>query len=402
MNNKGKSISGRTWEVSPGDNYFTIMQKLEPGDELVFHEGEYYDVFRILRSGLPDKPIKIRGYGQGEKRPFFDFKLRTAPIEIYASNVVLDYMDFCTLREGNFVHIRGGGEERRSDNITIQNCVFRNSPSVVIDSNTENVKCDNLKILNNVFLDIDYTCIYIGNHAGLSPASNVLIEGNYIDVSRVNRTDIVGYGMELKLNTRSSIVRNNIVMNSQGPGIMVYGCYDGKLSDANIVEGNVVIGSRNSAGILAGGGPSILRNNIVLSCPGGGLHVYDYNNRGLMDNIQVLGNALILNNPAGIIFNGSNLAGDSLSIRDNLIVSKDDVPVFHGTIPNNPRWNVENNHVIKADEELEELTANIKKQKLSDIDSLKKVRPHLAALRDGSFDVNTVKNLIKKLLENLR
>ena len=60
----------KKWEVYPGDNYRAIFAKLQPGDELVFHEGTYTGGAGTIRtSGTPDKPIIIRGYGNGEQRP---------------------------------------------------------------------------------------------------------------------------------------------------------------------------------------------------------------------------------------------------------------------------------------------------------------------------------------------
>ena len=77
-----KSPGGTTYEIRPGDDFKSVYSQLQPGDELVFHQGEYriseyntlmgYRTFLYLDNpGLPDKPIILRGYGKGQRRPVF-------------------------------------------------------------------------------------------------------------------------------------------------------------------------------------------------------------------------------------------------------------------------------------------------------------------------------------------
>lgn len=238
----------------PGDNFRAIITQMQPGDELVFHEGEYresyyqstygYNTLLYLdRSGLPDKPLVFRGYGKGEKRPVFIYDIPRANLcEVRGNNIEIRFMEFQPLvGRARGICIVGSTSPPRS-NILIEDCVFRGSIANSIDANSGNSVYDNIRVLNNSFLDIEYTGLYIGEHSGTSSVTNFVFAGNYLDASKVNNPSIVGYGMELKLNVKGAIVTYNIMLNTQGPGIMVYGTTSGNLADANIIDGNIITG----------------------------------------------------------------------------------------------------------------------------------------------------------------
>ena len=97
---------GVVYEVYPGDNFRAIITQMQPGDELVFHEGEYrqsyyrstygYNTLLYLdRSGLPDKPLVFRGYGNGEKRPVFIYDMALANLcEVRGNYMEIRFMEF--------------------------------------------------------------------------------------------------------------------------------------------------------------------------------------------------------------------------------------------------------------------------------------------------------------------
>jgi hypothetical protein len=122
------------------------------------------------------------------------------------------------------------------------------------------------------------------------------VEDNFIDGVKAPDPQI-GYGMEVKLNS-SAIIRNNVVMNTKGPGIMVYGSES--LATVSLIERNVTTGSRHSSGILVGGGPAVVRNNIAASNKEAGIDLQDYEKRGLLRNINVANNTLYRNGAGGI------------------------------------------------------------------------------------------------------
>lgn len=167
------------------------------------------------------------------------------------------------------------------------------------------------------------TGLYIGEQSGTSPITNFVFAGNYLDATNVNGTAIVGYGMELKLNVKGAIVTNNIVLGTQGPGIMVYGASGENPADANILDGNIVAGSRNSPGILVGAGPSIVRNNMVLGCPGGGIRAYDYNSRGLLHNVAIIGNTAASNGQYGFrLSSPTTYIPQNVTFTGNIAISR--------------------------------------------------------------------------------
>jgi hypothetical protein len=67
--------------------------------------------------------------------------------------------------------------------------------------------------------------------------------------------------VQLKLNT-TGIIRDNVIVDTKGPSIMVYGALD--VGRPSLIERNLVVGSHNSSGIVVGGGPVMVRNNIAV------------------------------------------------------------------------------------------------------------------------------------------
>lgn len=78
---------------------------------------------------------------------------------------------------------------------------------------------------------------------------------------------------------------------------MVYGSRD--LLSRSVVERNLVMGSQTSAGIVVGGGPAAIRNNISLMNYGAGIELEDYHARGLLRSLVVSHNTLYRNAGGG-------------------------------------------------------------------------------------------------------
>lgn len=107
----------------------------------------------------------------------------------------------------------------------------------------------------------------------------------------------IGYGIQVKLNS-SAIIRDNAIKDTKGPGIMVYGAHD--TSTESLIERNFVSGSRTSSGIVIGGGPAIVRNNITLFSVVSGIGLEDYGQRGLLRHIKLGFNSVYGNKMGGI------------------------------------------------------------------------------------------------------
>jgi hypothetical protein len=122
------------------------------------------------------------------------------------------------------------------------------------------------------------------------------VERNYI--RRVGAPNPqIGYGLEVKLNSQA-VIRDNVIVETKGPGIMIFGSKDP--ARVSLVERNLVIGSRQSSGILIGGGPVVVSNNIVVQNGEGGIGLQDYKNRGLLRGVTIVHNTSYLNDEAGI------------------------------------------------------------------------------------------------------
>jgi hypothetical protein len=334
-------MAQKQWIVNPGENYRDILTQLQPGDELILHEGIYEGSAAVNISGLPDIPITIRGYGNGEERPVLLWEGKGANLlQIGASNIVIDFLEF---RSKYVYAIRlRGSESNSSNNVTIKNCVFYKSGGGDISANSS-LAYDNIQILDNYFIGSQKTAVYIGIHDGKSNVTNFTFKGNVIDGSQIFGDDIVGYGIELKLNVTKSLIENNYITTPKGPCIMVYGAEDSDANNSNIVRNNIVIGSREEAGIVVGGGPSIVEGNLSLGCKVG-ISVQNYGNRNILHNVVLLGNTLVCDRNYGVSFGNAQ----NITSRDNLVITKDSLKGF----TDNPNSGM-NNKIINASQELE-------------------------------------------------
>ncbi len=331
----------KQWVINPGENYRDILAQLQPGDELILHEGIYEGTATISNSGLPDKPIIIRGYGNGEERPVLLWEGKGANLlQISASNIVIDFLEF---RSKYVYAIRlRGSESNSSSNVTIKNCVFYKSGGGDISANSS-LAYDNIQILDNYFIGSQKTAVYIGIHDGKSNVTNFTFKGNVIDGSQIYGDDIIGYGIEMKLNVTKSLIENNYITTTKGPCIMVYGAEKPDKDNANIVRNNIVVGSRQEAGIVVGGGPSIVEGNLSLGCKGG-ISVQNYGNRNLLHNVVLLGNTSVCDRNYGMTFGNVQ----NITARDNVVITTDDSKGFTA----NPNSGT-NNKIINASNELE-------------------------------------------------
>jgi hypothetical protein len=179
--------------------------------------------------------------------------------------------------------------------VTIEDCDFTQLGGIAVVANHASIH--GLMVRHNVIRDTLATAMYFGCHDGAScRATELIVEGNFIRGVTAPDPEI-GYGIEVKLNS-TGILRDNIVLNTKGPGIMVFGSL--KLTNLSVVERNVAIGSRKSSGIVVGGGPAIVRNNVVASNRQAGIGLEDYQKRGLLRRVVVINNTVYKNRAGGI------------------------------------------------------------------------------------------------------
>ncbi len=382
----GQESGSKIWEVYPGDNYRAIYSQLKPGDHLVFHEGTYSgSAGTIPTSGTREKPIVIRGYGNGEERPvLFLESSGSNQLQVHAIHLVLDFMEF----QSKFTYaIRIGASSAGSkfENITIKNCLFYESGGGDISANAS-VEYDSIHILNNYFIGPKKTPIYIGQHDGKAKVTNFLFKGNVIDGSQIFGDNIIGYGIQLKLNVTGGIIENNFISGTKGPGIMVYGAEDSSAVNANIIRNNIVVGSRNNPGIIAGGGPAIITDNITFGC-NGGISVQNYGGRNLLHNIILNNNTAVLDNNYGISMGNMS----AITSQNNIVITSNSLNAYR----NNPNPGI-NNLTVDASDELKIILQDELLHYMPAVNNLEEIWQYIAS---GPLSQDSIMELAELLLE---
>jgi len=277
-------------EIGPDTPWCAAAQSLPAGDELVLRPGEYAGPCGIRRGGTAEHPLVIRA-ADPARRPHIVYTGTDANVvDIWADHVTLR-----GLRFGPTVGYVDAVRIKAHRGITVEDCEFNEIAALTIVANHTNVA--GLTVRGNVVRDSRATAFYFGCHDGAQcELTDVLVEGNVI-IRAGTHAEGVGYGLQLKLNT-TGIVRDNVIVETKGPGIMVYGSR--RPDRTTVVERNFVAGSRQSSAIVVGGGPAVVRNNVAGASSEAGIGLEDYNVRGLLRDVVVVGNTVYDGGRAGI------------------------------------------------------------------------------------------------------
>ena len=316
----GAGPAGAT-EIGPEDDFCGAVNQLQPGDELRLRPGDYQGPCVIRRGGSPGAPTTIAA-ADPQQRPRILYDGVTANVlEVRAGHLVIRGLEFGPTRpDVDAIRIMLG------NGLVIENCRFVQVGGIAITAN--NMSVQGLTVRGNVIEGSRSTGMYFGCHDGQRcVVTDLLVAGNLIrGVSAA--PDQVGYGLEIKLNS-SGIVRDNIILRTKGPGIMVYGARD--LLTQNLVERNVVMGSERAAGIVVGGGPAVVRNNVVLTNNDGGISLQDYGKRGLLRRIAIVHNTIYGNLVGGITIEGPEAR--ETTVLNNAIQSPGGTPAVAAPRP---------------------------------------------------------------------
>jgi hypothetical protein len=277
-------------EIGPETDLCSEINSLSVGEELALRPGDYQGPCAIRRGGDTSIPIVIRA-ADLQRRPRIVYNgNRTNVFEVRANHVTIRGLEFGPTLEGvDAVRLF------TANGVTVEDCYFSHLGGIAVVANYASVR--GLTVRRNVIRNSQATAMYFGCHNGIGcVVSGLVVEGNFIE--GVNAPDPeIGYGIEVKLNS-AAIIRDNVIVNTKGPGIMVYGAQD--LVTRSLVERNVTVGSRTSSGIVIGGGPATVRNNISLRNEEAGVGLEDYKARGLLRGVTVVNNTLYVNAGGGV------------------------------------------------------------------------------------------------------
>ena len=294
------------FEVSPGDNFCQVFnQEAGPGDEVVLLPGMHAGPCNLSTGGSEGEAKVLRAQDAEQLTAIVYEGNSSNVIDVNASDIIIEGLSFGPSNEAiDAIKIKTG------DRITIRGNHFFQVGGIAIAANSSDTL--GVEIVGNFFEDLKATGIYLGCHNGQEQCAAVdyVIADNLI--AGVD-SSAVGYGLEVKLDSYG-VVRDNVIDDTKGPGIEIFGSPE--LSRRNIVEGNIVGGSRENSSLEIGGGPALVRNNIVLGGSHSALRVYDYGGWGNVHDIQLLGNTVI-GEEGPAIHLGAWVADKSLEMTGN-------------------------------------------------------------------------------------
>jgi parallel beta-helix repeat protein len=244
-------------EISPGDDVRGAIGALQPGEELVLHGGTYTldSGFRISVNGTATEPIVIRA-AQGEKPVIRQASPNHNVIEIAASR-------YLEVRGITFTGGSHGVRLMDSDYVTISSCEIFETGDVALSANSGGTYTG-LRIIGNHIHHTNGTGegLYLGCNSDGCRVEGSLIAGNYIHHTN-GPTVVQGDGIELKEGSSGNVIRDNVIHDTNYPGILVYSTVGN--GPPNLIEGNVLWNSNDNGMQVAA--DAVVRNNIVLGAP---------------------------------------------------------------------------------------------------------------------------------------
>ncbi len=253
-------LHAATYEARPGEDLRAFMNKLAPGDTLLLRGGSYpLESLRIDKQGAPEKYIVIAS-APNEKPVLTAISPQHNLISIRSAAYMV--IDGVTI-DGTPLNVDAIKFEHghASHDVIIQNCEIKNFRGVAINSKGE----DHHITVRNCHIHHSSggvgEAFYIGMQDGRVTPHHWLIENNLIHDTAGRQGD----GIELKYGVHSSVLRDNVVFNTQYPAILSYGVKGGNedRSRSNVIEGNVVFDTKEGIGAYA---DAVVRNNIVFNC----------------------------------------------------------------------------------------------------------------------------------------
>jgi len=283
------------YNLTPSDNWYGVISGsgLQPGDEVILQSGVYTtgSWLPIEHQGTAANPIIIRA-ADGANPIITKTTSAQNNMDIRgARHLIIRGLEITGASTAIRIQENGLGEDAKF--VTIEDCHIHHTGANAITCNHGYQTYEGMIFRGN---EINNTgghgeAFYLGSNNDalgntVSVFYNGLIEGNYIH-DLVGGTISQGDGIEIKDGSYGNIVRDNIIFNTNYPGIIVYGT-DG--NPPNIIERNVIIGT-NDNGIQAAS-EAIIRNNIIMDAGGSGIGSHHHQS-AIPGNLEIMHNTII-------------------------------------------------------------------------------------------------------------
>ncbi len=273
-------------QVGPEDDWFELLSSgdLQPGDEVVLRGGIYSDARRLVIScrGTAERPIVIRG-AAGERailrRP--DARQNTLNLE-GAQYLQLRSLEITGGAAG--IRIRPLHDEPVRG-IVLEQLHLHHLGGVAVTCNDSGAVYEQMEFRRN---HIHHTgghgeAFYLGGNHASAIFKNSQVVNNYIHDLRGPEVS-QGDGVELKHGSYGNRVAENVIHDTNYPGVIVYGTVG---MPPNTIEENIIWNSTDH-GIQAAA-DAVIRNNFIASSGSVGIYSRDHQE-------AVTGNLIIRDN----------------------------------------------------------------------------------------------------------
>jgi hypothetical protein len=290
-------------EIGPGDDIRAAIASLQPGDTLDLRGGLYVlnSAFRIGPVGTADRPIVIRSK-PGERAHIRQDNPNQNIIEVSNAR-------YLTLRGLEFSRGSHGVRLMSSSDVTVEDCEIHDTGDVALSANSGGTY-ERLQIRRNHIHHTNGTGegMYLGCNSNACRVASSVIEGNYIHHTN-GPTVEQGDGIELKEGSYGNVIRDNVIHDTNYPGIITYSTVGN--GPPNVIEGNLVFRTNDYA--IQSAADATIRNNIVLGTIGLQSH-----QSGSPGNHRIVHNTIISSGPGIEV---RNVSGPVL-IANNAVYSQ--------------------------------------------------------------------------------
>jgi hypothetical protein len=300
------ALDAATMEIGPGDDFRSAMQNLHAGDTLILDGGTYNltGYFELDLTGSASQPIVIEA--KAGQRPNINFVGTSQNI------ININNSTFLTL---DGIEFTGGSRGLRFDggsDITVRNCIIHGTDANAIAANDDGEDYARFTFVHNEIYDTGDTGegFYLGCNGDACRIHDSLVADNYIhdlNSARISQGD----GIEIKKGSYANIVRDNVIHDTNYPGITMYDVNGN--GAANLIERNIIWNS-NDAGIQVTA-DAIVRNNIVLSAANNAFFSNNIDG-GSASNLTIANNTFFAPATDGIRLNG---VSGAVTIANNAI-----------------------------------------------------------------------------------